>query len=122
MRKSMILGLAAAAMVPNMALAHPRHDDRVYHWAHDDWRSYRETHRPLYARGYWSAPYRYVAFRPGLRIAPVLYGPRVVIAEPWRYHLAPAGPNRLWVRHYDDVLLVDARRGVVIDVYRGFFI
>lgn len=146
MRKWMLLGMAAAAIAPNIASAQgyrdgredrreirqdrrelredrrDLRDDRARHWAHDDWRAYRERNRVLYARGDWRAPYRYVPFRVGVRIAPAYYGPRVVIAEPWRYHLPPVGRYQTWVRHYDDVLLVDTRRGVVVDVYRGFFI
>ncbi len=56
-----------------------------------------------------------------MRIAPGYWGGRYYIADPWRYHLPPARPWQRWVRHYDDVLLIDTRRGVVVDVYRGFF-
>ena len=44
-----------------------------------------------------------------------------MIADPWRYRLPPARGYQRWVRHYDDVLLVDVRRGVVIQVIRGFY-
>ena len=57
----------------------------------------------------------------GLRIAPSYYGTRYVIADPWRYRLPQPGWGRTWVRHYNDVILVDTRRGVVIDVIRGFY-
>lgn len=90
-------------------------------WRRDDWRDWRRDHRDIYARGRWNAPFRYQAFRPGVRIAPAYWGQRYFIADPWRYHLPPARPGQRWVRHYDDVLLIDARRGVVLDVYRGFF-
>lgn len=86
-----------------------------------DWRQWREGHRDLYARGRWQAPFRYQAFGRGARIDPRYYGPRYVIANPGRYRLPAArGPMR-WVRHYDDALLVDQRRGVVIDVIRRFY-
>ena len=29
--------------------------------------------------------------------------------------------NQRWVRNYDDLMLVDIRRGIVIDVIRGFY-
>ena len=96
-------------------------DDRDRRFAHDDWRAYRDRRRDLYARGNWNAPFRYSAFRPGTRIEPVYYGPRYVIADPWRYHLPPARPYTRWVRHYNDVLLIDYRRGVVVDVLRNFY-
>ncbi|MBY0521612.1 MAG: RcnB family protein [Sphingomonas sp.] len=95
--------------------------DRNRAWARDDWRAYRDRNAGLYARGGWGAPFRYTAFRTGVRIAPVYYGPRYFIADPWRYHLPPARGYQRWVRHYDDVLLIDTRRGVVVDVYRAFF-
>lgn len=96
-----------------------RRDVRDYR--RDEWRDYRRHNRALYARGDWRSPYRYHAFRPGVRIASGYYGPRYYIADPWRYRLPPARGHHRWVRHYDDVLLVDTRRGVVVDVIRGFF-
>ncbi|MBA4048111.1 MAG: hypothetical protein C0476_06165 [Sphingomonas sp.] len=95
--------------------------DRNRAWGRDDWRAYRAGHPALYARGGWGAPFRYTAFRPGIRIAPVYYGPRYVIVDPWRYRLPPVRGYQQWVRHYDDVVLVDTRRGLVVDVYRGFW-
>ncbi len=98
-----------------------RDDDRNRQYGHDDWHRYRDQRRDLYARGNWNAPFRYQAFRPGVRIAPAFYNDRFVIAEPWRYHLAAARPGTHWVRHYNDVLLVDYRRGYVVDVIRNFY-
>lgn len=96
-------------------------NDRNRQWARDDWRSWRNTNRGIYARGTWRAPFRYTSFRVGGRIAPVYYNSRYYIADPWRYHLPPARPGTYWVRHYDDVLLVDVRRGIVLDVIRSFY-
>ena len=96
-------------------------DDRDFQYGHDDWRRYRDQRRDLYARGNWNAPFRYQPFRPGARIGPAFYDQRFVIAEPWRYHLPPARRDTRWVRHYNDVLLIDFRRGYVVDVIRGFF-
>lgn len=56
-----------------------------------------------------------------MRIGFGYFGPRYVIAQPWRYHLPRPGYNQQWVRHYNDVLLVDVRRGFVVDVIRGFY-
>ena len=95
--------------------------DRNRRWARDDWRAWRDRNPAFYAGGGWRAPFRYTAFRPGVRIAPLYFGPQFVIAEPWRYHLPPADGATRWVRHYNDVLLVDYRRGVVVDVIRGFY-
>lgn len=98
-----------------------REDFRGRAYGRDDWRDWRRDHRDIYARGRWNAPFRYQAFRPGVRIAPAYWGQRYFIADPWRYHLPPARAWQRWVRHYDDVLLIDTRRGVALDVYRGFF-
>ena len=86
-----------------------------------DWREYRKHNRNVYSRGNWRSPYRYHAFNPGARIQSGYYGPRYVIADPWRYRLPPARANMRWVRHYDDVLLVNMRTGRVADVIRNFF-
>ncbi len=131
MRKLIVTALMAAALVPTAALAQVRHDgrhdvrhdanDRNRQWGRNDWRGWRDHNRALYARGNWRAPFRYTAFRVGARIAPSYYGPSYFIADPWRYRLPPARPGARWVRHYDDVLLVDVRRGIVLDVIRGFY-
>ncbi|MFZ3484766.1 RcnB family protein [Sphingomonas sp. 3-13AW] len=99
----------------------PRAYPRDHRWGRNDWRAYRQENRRLYARGGWQAPFGYSGFRAGARIAPNYYGPRYVIADPWRYRLPPVRPGQRWVRHYDDVVLVDTRRGRVIDVIRGFY-
>ena len=105
-----------------------RRDDRRDHraerhrnWGPNDWRSYRNHNRRQFARGNWRAPFRYRSFRPGVRIAPSYFGTRFVIGDPWRYRLPPVRGSQRYVRHYDDLLLIDARRGIVLRVYRNFF-
>lgn len=95
--------------------------DRERHWRDDDWRSWRNQNRAVFAHGDWRAPFRYTRFQPGYRIAAPYYAPRYVIVDPWRYHLPAAGPARVWVRHYRDLVLVDTRRGVVVRVIPGFY-
>ncbi|OWK31809.1 RcnB family protein [Sphingomonas mucosissima] len=95
--------------------------DRDRRWGRNDWQSYRSQNRALYSRGNWRAPFRYNNWQPGVRIAPVYYGQRYWINDPWRYRLPPARANARWVRHYNDVILVDYRRGVVLDVMRNFY-
>ena len=95
--------------------------DRDRKWGRDDWRGYRNSNRNVYARGNWNAPFRYTQFRSGIRIAPNYYGSRYYINDPWRYRLPTPGYNQRWVRHYNDVLLVDVRRGIVVDVIRSFY-
>jgi Ni/Co efflux regulator RcnB len=134
MLKSLSLALVAGIAAP-LALATPaaaqHHGHRGHHGHHythhnrgnhhGDWRAYRRDHRHIYRRGHWHAPFRYHGFRAGVRIAPTYYGPRYYIGDPGRYRLPPAGPYRRWVRHYDDVLLVDVRSGIVLRVLRDFY-
>ena len=90
-------------------------------WGRDDWRQYRNQNRDLY-RGYgWRSDNRYQTFRPGIRIGVGYYTPRYYINDYARYHLPNPGWNQRWVRHYNDVLLIDIRSGYVIDVYRNFY-
>ena len=96
-------------------------DDRSRRWADNDWRDWRNRNRGDYARGNWRAPFRYTAFRAGVRIAPNYYGSSYWIADPWRYRLPPVGYGQRWVRHYDDLLLVDTRRGIVLRVINNFY-
>jgi len=99
-------------------------EDRRDHnrrWGNDDWRGWRNQNRALYSRGNWRAPFRYQSFRTGGRIGTPFYAQRYWVSDPGRYHLPNAvGPQR-WVRHYDDLLLVDTRRGNVLRVIRGFY-
>ena len=95
--------------------------DRDRAWGNNDWQSHRNGNRGVYARGNWRAPFRYNSFRNGSRISAAFFGPRYVISDPWRYHLPRAAWGQTWVRHYDDLLLVDTRRGVVIRVIRNFY-
>lgn len=95
--------------------------DRDRNFGRDDWRGYRETNRNLYRGGNWRAPFRYNTFRPGVGIAAGYFAPRYVIADPWRYRLPRAQVNQRWVRHYNDVLLINVRRGTVVDVIRNFY-
>ena len=96
-------------------------NDRNRRWGRDDWRGWRDHNRSLYARGSWNAPFRYTQFNRGVRIAPSYWGQRYWINDPWRYRLPPAGGYQRWVRHYNDVILVDTRRGIVLDVMRNFY-
>ncbi|HEV2747888.1 MAG TPA: RcnB family protein [Allosphingosinicella sp.] len=90
-------------------------------WGRHDWRNYRYSNRRLYSRGHWRAPFRYRTFSVGYRIAPSYFGSSFWIHDPWRYRLPHHRGYLRWVRHYDDVLLIDIRRGIVVDVIRNFF-
>lgn len=96
--------------------------DRNRRWGANDWRGYRDRNRAIYARGNWRAPFRYQTFRAGARIGTPYFASRYWISDPWRYRLPPAGRYQRWVRHYNDVILVDTRRGYVIRVLRNFYL
>ncbi|APL95393.1 hypothetical protein Sj15T_24790 [Sphingobium sp. TA15] len=87
----------------------------------EDWRDYRRSHRDVYRGGNWRAPFRYNRWEVGARLRPAYYSSRYYIADPYRYRLPRAGANLRWVRHYNDVLLVNVRTGRVMEVHRGFF-
>jgi len=90
-------------------------------WGANDWRGYRQTNRNLYRGGGWRSDFGYQAFRPGARIGVGFYQPRFFINDYSRFRLGNPGFNRRWVRHFNDVLLVDIRTGRVIAVNRGFY-
>jgi Ni/Co efflux regulator RcnB len=87
----------------------------------EDWRDYRRAHRDVYRGGRWNAPFRYRAWNTGSRIDARYYNSRYYINDTYRYRLPRPGWNQRWVRHYNDVLLIDVRSGRVLTVHRGFF-
>ena len=87
----------------------------------EDWRDYRRSNRNVYRAGSWRAPFRYTRWNEGARIRPVYYSSRYYVSDPYRYRLPRPGNNLRWVRHYNDVLLVNVRSGRVMQVHRGFF-
>ena len=90
-------------------------------WGHNDWRGYRETNRNLYRGGGWRSDNRYRSFNPGVRIGVGYYSPRYYVNDYSRYRLPRPGYNQRWVRHYNDVLLIDIRSGYVVDVIRNLY-
>lgn len=89
--------------------------------AREDWRDYRRTHRDVYRGGNWRAPFRYSQWNAGSQLRPAYYNSRYYINDPQRYRLARPGTNMRWVRHYNDVLLVNVRTGRVVEAHRSFF-
>lgn len=94
---------------------------REYREDRSDWQRHRAGNPGIYRRGNWTSPYRYQRFSVGVTLNRNYYGNRYWINDPYRYHLPAAGRNQRWVRHYDDVLLVDMRTGRVIRVYNNFY-
>jgi Ni/Co efflux regulator RcnB len=89
----------------------------------EDWREYRRNNREAFRRPAYIGPRGY-AYRPvtvGHRFDRAYYGPRYIIANPWRYRLPQTTGNRRWIRYGNDAVLLNIRNGRVITVYNRFF-
>ncbi len=94
-----------------------RYNDRY------DWRRWREHHRSWFHVGIYYDPFGW-GYRPyqiGWRLWPSYYSSRYWIEDPWYYRLPYAPPGYVWVRYWDDALLVDTWSGEVVDVIHDFF-
>ena len=95
-------------------------------WRHDgrhDWHGYRNHHRSLFHLGFYYDPYGwgYQPFSIGWRLWPSYYSQNYWINDPWMYRLPYAPQGYVWVRYWNDALLVDTWSGTVVDVIPGFF-
>jgi hypothetical protein len=95
-------------------------------WRHNgryDWQNYRHRHRSLFHLGFYFDPYGwgYQPFSIGWRLWPSYYSSRYWINDPWYYRLPYAPPGYVWVRYWNDALLVDTWSGTVVDVIPSFF-
>ena len=88
-----------------------------------DWRNYRHHHRSRFHLGFYIDPYGwgYQPFSIGWRLWPSYYSRNYWINDPWMYRLPYAPPGYVWVRYWDDALLVDTWSGQVVDVIPDFF-
>ena len=88
-----------------------------------DWHGYRDFNRRIFSMPRYVGPrgWTYRRYRAGVRISPIFYRQRYWIADPWRYRLPYASGYTRWVRYGDDVLLIDTRRGIILDVINDFF-
>ena len=69
----------------------------------------------------YRAPFRYQQFRVGSTLRPNYYVPAYRPAWDSRWGVPRAGRNLTYVRHYNDLLLVNMRTGKVVKVYRNEF-
>jgi Ni/Co efflux regulator RcnB len=120
--------LIAAALVPAAAQAqdHRWDNDRDHReWRHDqreDWQRWRDAHRNDYRRGAWRAPFAYRSFGIGTTVPRDYWAPRYYVNNWGTYRLpAPTYGYYRYVRHYDDVLLINTRNGRVVRVYHNFY-
>ena len=88
-----------------------------------DWHGYRAFNRGIFSvpAYVWPRGWAYRRYSAGVRIAPLFYSQRYWIADPWRYRLPYASGYQRWVRYGDDVLLIDIRSGIILDVIPDFF-
>ncbi len=69
----------------------------------------------------WHAPFQYHRFAVGNRLNSRYYAPTYRLSYDARWRVPRAGAGLTYVRHYNDLLLVNVRNGAVVRVYRGFF-
>lgn len=125
--------LAAMTVTPAAAEAQPRPDrDRDHREWNDrrddrrddrreDWQRWRDSNRDAYRRGNWRAPFRYRSFEIGVVMPRSYWHSRYYVNNWSAFRLPPPGRNLRYVRHYDDLLLINIRNGRVVRVYRNFY-
>jgi hypothetical protein len=94
-------------------------------WRNDrryDWRNYRDRHRSIFRLGIYYDPfgYGYRPFNIGYRLQSIYFGQRYWI-DPGLYQLPYPPPGTVWVRYWNDAVLVDTYSGEVVDVIYNFF-
>ena len=97
---------------------------RAYREDRRDYRQERSHGRPHYAPHHgprFAAPFRYRSFNVGATIGSAYWGPRYRISPQRSWGLPPAARQFTYVRHYDDLLLINVRTGRVARVYRNFY-
>jgi len=95
-------------------------------WHHDsryDWQNYRNRNRSLFHLGFYYDPFGwgYQPYSIGWRLWPDYYSSNFWINDPWQYRLPYAPPGLVWIRYFNDALLVDTYSGEVVDSIPGFF-
>lgn len=103
-----------------------QHDVRwSTNWRNDhrfDWRDRRRHHRSLFHLGLFIDPFGwdYQPFSIGYRMWPQYYGNQYWI-DPSLYGLPYPPPGCVWIRYWDDAILVDTFSGTTLDVIPNFF-
>lgn len=91
----------------------------------EDRRDYRQDRRFAWRYGRpaprFSAPFRYQRFGIGSSIGARYWGPSYRVSNVASYRLPQPRRHQAYVRHYDDLLLVNTRTGRVIRVYNRFY-
>lgn len=148
MRKLILLGLLVATALPGVANAQSmgevRHDRREVRDdrrdlrndrrevrddrrdVRDDRRDQRHDRRDWHRdrRSGYVAPYGGWRYRPvtvGYQLQPAFWGQRYVYNDYSRWNLSAPRTNQRWVRYGNDLLLINARNGRVLQVIRNRF-
>lgn len=97
-------------------------------WRNDrryDWYGHRSYNRNLFRAPRYYSPYgqsyRYRRFGIGSILDSLFWGRNYWISDPWQYRLPRAPAGYVWVRYYNDVVLVDRFNGRIVDVIHDFF-
>lgn len=88
----------------------------------EDWRDYRNQHRDQYRGARFRAPFGYTRFGTGNAIGSRYYAPGYRVSNVARWRLPAAQRGTAYVRHYNDLLLVNTRSGRVIRAYTSFYL
>jgi Ni/Co efflux regulator RcnB len=87
----------------------------------EDWQDHRRRNHAAYRAPKFSAPFRYRGYNPGIRVSVGQYHPRYHLNNYSNFRLPAPGYNMRYVRHYNDLLLVNVRSGYVVRAYRNFY-
>lgn len=87
----------------------------------ESWQDYRQRNRHLYRAPAFRAPFAYQRFGVGAAINARYWGNGYRVNNYARYRLPEPGRYQRYVRHYNDVLLVNTRTGRVVRVYNNFY-
>lgn len=98
-----------------------REERREYNDARRDLRQSQRDWRRDTRYSNYRAPFRYQQFSVGATLRPNYYAPSYRPTWDSRWGVPRAGRNLTYVRHYNDLLLVNERNGRVVKVYRNHF-
>ena len=87
----------------------------------EDQQDYRRNQRGAYKGSRFTAPFKYRSFNSGARLSVNYYQPRYYVSNYNAYRLQAPNRNQRYVRHYNDLLLVNVRNGNVVRVLRNFY-
>lgn len=85
------------------------------------WQVQRDSNRQLYRAPQFRAPFHYQRFSVNSRIDQRMSASSYRLSDYSRYRLPRPDRYQTYVRHYNDLLLVNTRTGRVVRVYNNFY-